>query len=148
MEKSFVMVKPDGVQRELVGEILSRFEKKGMKIVGMKLMKLTEELAKEHYKEHEGKSFFNELLEFITSGPVVAMVIEGENIIEIIRKIVGATSPTDALTGTIRGTYVLDTGHNIIHASDSKESAEREINLFFNKNELVDYQLATRKWIY
>lgn len=148
MEKSFVMIKPDGVQRELVGEILTRFEKKGIKIVGMKLMKITEKLAEEHYAEHQGKVFFGELIEFITSGPVVAMVMEGENIIEIIRRIVGATRPTEALTGTIRGRYVLDTGHNIIHASDSRESAKREIKLFFHENEIVDYQLETRKWIY
>jgi len=148
MERSFVMIKPDAVQRKLVGEILSRFEKKGIKIVGMKLMKITKDLATMHYAEHEGKSFFDELIEFITSGPVVAMVMEGENIVEIIRRIVGATMPTEALTGTIRGTYVLDTGHNVIHASDSKESSKREIKLFFNEDELIDYQLVAGKWVY
>ncbi|MGM0507569.1 MAG: nucleoside-diphosphate kinase [Fusobacteriota bacterium] len=148
MENSFVMIKPDGVQRELAGEIISKFEKKGVKIIGMKMMKITEKLAKKHYAEHIGKDFFDELIAFITSGPVIAMVMEGEDIINIIRKIVGDTTPGDAKIGTIRGDYVLDVGHNIIHASDSLESAKREINLFFNEEELIDYELAIKKWIY
>ena len=148
MERSFVMIKPDGVQRELVGEIIGRFEKKGVKVIGLKLMVINEELAKEHYAVHKGKSFFDELIKFIISGPVVAMVMEGEGVIDIIRKMVGATKPGDAAPGTIRGDFVLDAGQNVIHASDSKENAEREINLFFEKNEIIDYKLAVRPWIY
>ncbi|BDU50222.1 nucleoside-diphosphate kinase [Haliovirga abyssi] len=148
MEKSFVMVKPDGVQRELVGEIIGRFEKKGVKVIGLKLMVISEELARKHYAVHEGKSFFEELIKFITSGPVVAMVMEGEGVIGVIRKMVGATKPGDADPGTIRGDFVLDAGQNIIHASDSKENAEREIDLFFAKEEIIEYSLAVRPWIY
>lgn len=148
MEKSFVMVKPDGVQRELVGEIIGRFEKKGVKIVGLKLMVINEKLAMKHYEVHKGKSFFEDLIKFIISGPVVAMVMEGEGVIDIIRKMVGATKPGDADPGTIRGDFVLDAGQNIIHASDSKENAEREIKLFFSEEEIIEYSLAVRPWIY
>jgi nucleoside-diphosphate kinase len=148
MEKSFVMVKPGAVQRELVGEIISRIEKKGIKIVGMKLMQISEELAKKHYSEHQGKPFFQELIKGITAGPVVAMAIEGENIIKIMRGMAGATRPEEALPGTIRGDYVLDTGKNVIHTSDSPDSAKREVELFFKKEEILDYELATKNWIY
>ena len=108
MEKTFVMIKPGGVQREYVGEIISRFEKKGVKIVGLKLMRMSRELAEKHYTEHKGKEFFNDLIDTITAGPVVAMVMEGQNIVEIVRKMAGATKPIDALPGTIRGDYVLE----------------------------------------
>ena len=148
MEKSFVMIKPGAVQRELIGEIISRIEKKGIKIVGLKLMQISEELAKKHYFEHSEKSFFPELIQTITAGPVVAMVIEGEDIIKIIRRMAGATRPEEALPGTIRGDYVLDTGKNVIHTSDSAESAKREVELFFRKEELINYELATKNWIY
>lgn len=148
MEKSFVMVKPDGVQRELVGEIIRRFEKKGVKIIGLKLMKINEELAKQHYAVHNGKIFFNDLIKFIISGPVVAMVFEGENVINIVRKMIGATDPTNAMPGTIRGDFVLDTGQNVIHASDSIENAKREIGLFFKEEELIDYSLNSNRWVY
>ena len=137
MEKTFVMIKPGGVQREYVGEIISRFEKKGVKIVGLKLMRMSRELAEKHYTEHKGKEFFNDLIDTITAGPVVAMVMEGQNIVEIVRKMAGATKPIDALPGTIRGDYVLDVSQNVIHTSDSLESAAREIRIFFNENELL-----------
>lgn len=148
MEKTFVMIKPGGVQRKYVGEIISRFEKKGVKIVGLKLMRMSRELAEKHYIEHKGKEFFNDLIDTITAGPVVAMVMEGQNIVEIVRKMAGATKPIDALPGTIRGDYVLDVGQNVIHTSDSLESAAREIRIFFNENELLSYSLATEEWVY
>lgn len=148
MERTFVMIKPGGVQREYVGEIISRFEKKGVKIVGLKLMRMTKELAEKHYEEHKGKGFFEGLIDTITAGPVVAMVMEGQNIIEIVRKMAGETKPIDALPGTIRGDYVLDVGQNVIHTSDSLFNAEREIKIFFNENELLKYNLATEEWIY
>jgi len=148
MEKTFIMIKPGAVQRELMGEIISRFEKKGIKIVALKLMRMTRKLAMEHYAEHKGKSFYEPLVETITAGPIVAMVLEGQNIIEIVRKMAGATRPEDALPGTIRGDYVLDVGKNVIHTSDSKESAQREISLFFKDKEILDYNLATEEWIY
>lgn len=148
MQRSFVMIKPDGVQRELVGEIITKFEKKGVQIVAMKLMKLDKETAEKHYEVHKGKHFFEDLINFITSGPVVAMVMQGEGIISVIRGMIGATAPKDAMSGTIRGDYVLDAGQNIIHASDSKENAEKEIKIFFKDEEIMDYNLASKPWIY
>lgn len=140
MEKTFIMVKPDGVQRQLIGEILSRFERKGLQLAGAKLMQVSEQMAENHYAEHKGKPFFGELVEFITSGPVFAMVWEGENVVEITRQLIGKTNPKDALPGTIRGDYGMFVGKNIIHGSDSLESAEREIDIFFKQEELVPYQ--------
>ncbi|MDK2835368.1 MAG: nucleoside-diphosphate kinase [Thermosediminibacterales bacterium] len=137
MERSFVMIKPDGVRRRLIGCILKRFEKKNLTIKGLKLIKIEEEKAKIHYKEHTGKDFFDKLIKYITSGPVVAMVWEGENCISEIRKMVGATDPQKALPGTIRGDYGLSLNENIIHASDSEKNAKREIELFFDADELV-----------
>lgn len=137
MERSFVMIKPDGVRRRLIGCILKRFEKKNLTIKGLKLIKIEEEKAKIHYKEHTGKDFFDKLIKYITSGPVVAMVLEGENCISEIRKMVGATDPQKALPGTIRGDYGLSLDENIIHASDSEKNAKREIELFFDADELV-----------
>ncbi|QDP40462.1 nucleoside-diphosphate kinase [Radiobacillus deserti] len=148
MEKTFLMVKPDGVQRDLVGDIVSRFEKKGFKLAGAKLMKITEALAEEHYAEHKGKPFFQELVGFITSGPVFAMVWEGENVIATARQMMGKTNPQDALPGTIRGDFGLTVGKNVIHGSDSPESAEREIGLFFSNSELVEYSKHSKQWIY
>ncbi len=148
MEKSFVMMKPDAVARRLMGKILNRFEEKGLQLKAIKLMTISEDLAKEHYGEHSEKPFFNDLVEYITSGPVLAMVIEGEDAISLIRKMVGATNPQEADLGTIRGDYAVETGRNIIHASDAPESAEREIGLFFNENEIVDYNMVDNTWIY
>ncbi|PIK31813.1 nucleoside-diphosphate kinase [Bacillus siamensis] len=148
MEKTFIMVKPDGVQRQLIGEILSRFERKGLQLAGAKLMQVSEQMAENHYAEHKGKPFFGELVEFITSGPVFAMVWEGENVVEITRQLIGKTNPKDALPGTIRGDYGMFVGKNIIHGSDSLESAEREINIFFKQEELVPYQKLMADWVY
>ena len=148
IQKSFVMMKPDAVQRRLMGKILSRFEEKGLQIVAVKLMQIDEELAKTHYGEHADKPFFPSLVEYITSSPSLAMVIEGEEAITTIRKLVGATNPLEADLGTIRGDYGMDTGRNIIHASDSPASAEREIGLFFNEDEICDYQIVDNDLIY
>lgn len=148
IQKSFVMMKPDAVARRLMGKILSRFEEKGLQIIGVKLMQIDEELAKTHYGEHADKPFFDDLVKYITSSPSLAMVIKGEDAISTIRKMVGATNPLEADLGTIRGDYAMDTGRNIIHASDSPESAEREINLFFDEDELCEYSIVDNVWIY
>jgi len=148
VEKTFVMIKPDGVQRNLIGEIISRFERKGLKAVGMKMLQVTKELAAEHYGEHRDKPFYNELIDFITSGPVVAMVWEGANAISIVRTMMGKTNPAEAAPGTIRGDFAVSTGNNVIHGSDSPESAEREIKLFFTAAELIEYEKTGSKWLY
>ncbi len=148
MERTFVMIKPDGVQRRLIGKILQRFEEAGLKIVAMKFLKVTQELAEKHYEIHKGKPFYESLIKYITSGPVLAMVIEGQNAIERIRKMVGATDPQKAMPGTIRGDFCQHIGRNIIHASDAKETAEKEINLWFNKDEIIDYKMDDEKWLY
>ncbi|MBM4762124.1 nucleoside-diphosphate kinase [Bacillus sp. B15-48] len=148
MEKTFLMVKPDGVQRNVIGEIVSRFEKKGFQLVGAKLMSIPTELAEQHYGEHKERPFFGELVEFITSSPVFAMVWQGENVIATARQMMGATNPKEAAPGTIRGDLGLTVGKNIIHGSDSPESAVREIGLFFKEEELVDYNKLVNDWIY
>jgi nucleoside-diphosphate kinase len=148
MEKTFLMVKPDGVQRNLIGEVVARFEKKGFKLAGAKLMQISKDLAEEHYGEHKERPFFGELVDFITSGPVFAMVWEGENVIATARQMMGATNPNDAAPGTIRGAYGVTVGKNVIHGSDSKESAEREIGLFFNEADVLSYSKDGDKWIY
>jgi nucleoside-diphosphate kinase len=147
MERTFLMVKPDGVQRGLAGEIIARFEKKGYKLVGLKLMQISKELAETHYGEHKEKPFFAPLVDYITSAPVVAMVWEGKEVIATARDMMGATNPIKAAPGTIRGTYGVDVGRNVIHGSDSAQSAEREINLFFKSEELVTYQRTMDSWI-
>jgi nucleoside-diphosphate kinase len=147
MERTFLMVKPDGVQRNLVGEIVNRFEKKGFKLVGGKLMQIPTELAEQHYGEHKERPFFGELVSFITSSPVFAMVWEGENVIATARQMMGATNPKDAAPGTIRGDYAVQVSQNIIHGSDSPESAQREIGLFFNESELVSYSKHVDQWV-
>src|SRR3954469_12917297 len=148
MEKTFLMVKPDGVQRNLIGEIVSRFEKKGFQLVGGKLMSISQELAEEHYGEHKERPFFGELVDFITSGPVFAMVWQGENVISTARQMMGSTNPKDAAPGTIRGDFGITVGKNVIHGSDSQESAVREIGLFFNESEVVEYSKLINEWIY
>lgn len=148
MERTYLMVKPDGVQRGLAGEIIARFEKKGFKIAALKMLRISRELAEKHYGEHVGKPFFKNLVGFITSGPVVAMVIEGKEAISAAREMMGATNPLKALPGTIRGSYGIDIGRNIIHGSDSPESAQREIALFFKEEELIDYSREVDCWIY
>ncbi|AXH98864.1 nucleoside-diphosphate kinase [Sporosarcina sp. PTS2304] len=147
MERTFIMVKPDGVQRNLIGEIVGRFENKGYQLVGGKLMNISKELAEQHYGEHSERPFFGELVEFITSGPVFAMVWEGENVISTARLMMGATNPTESAPGTVRGDFAVTVGKNIIHGSDSSESASREINLFFKEEELVTYDKSVNNWI-
>ncbi|EMT47380.1 MULTISPECIES: nucleoside-diphosphate kinase [Anoxybacillus] len=148
MERTFLMVKPDGVQRGVIGDIVARFERKGFQLVGAKLMQVSRELAEQHYAEHKERPFFGELVEFITSGPVFAMVWEGENVIATARQMMGKTNPQEALPGTIRGDFGLTVGKNIIHGSDSKESAAREIQLFFKEEELVSYNKLINEWVY
>ncbi|KKB35923.1 nucleoside-diphosphate kinase [Bacillus thermotolerans] len=148
MERTYLMVKPDGVQRGLIGEIVARFEKKGFQLVGAKLMSVSKETAEEHYGEHKERPFFGELVDFITSGPVFAMVWEGENVIATARQMMGSTNPKDAAPGTIRGDYGVTVGKNIIHGSDSPESAEREIGIFFKEEELTSYSKQINEWIY
>ncbi|HLQ97505.1 MAG TPA: nucleoside-diphosphate kinase [Candidatus Dormibacteraeota bacterium] len=148
MEKTFVMVKPDGVQRNLIGEVVHRFEKKGFKLVGAKFMVISDELAEKHYGEHKGKPFFSNLVDFITSGPVFAMVWEGNEVIKTARKIIGSTNPLEAENGTIRGDFGMVVHKNIIHGSDSLDSAQREINLFFNNDEILAYSKDDHQWIY
>ena len=148
MERTYLMVKPDGVQRGLVGEIISRFEKKGFKIVGLKMLTIPRETAEKHYGEHAGKPFFVPLVDYITSGPVVAMVLEGKDTVATAREMMGATNPLKAAQGTIRATYGLDMGRNIIHGSDSNASAEREIEIFFNPGEVIEYVRDVDRWIF
>ncbi|MGD0152929.1 MAG: nucleoside-diphosphate kinase [Thermacetogeniaceae bacterium] len=148
MERTLVLVKPDGVQRQLAGRVISIFERRGLKIVGLKLIRITPDLAGRHYTEHRDKPFFQGLVEFITSGPVVAMVVEGKNCIAVAREMMGATDPLKAAPATIRGQYGIDIGRNVVHGSDSLESAKREIALFFKQEELLDYPLDIQKWVY
>jgi len=147
-QRSFIMLKPDAVKRRLTGEVLGRFEKRGLKIMAAKMMIIDTNLARKHYGEHSEKPFFNDLVEYITSGPVLATVIEGEECIALIRRMVGATNPQEADLGTIRGDYAIDTGRNIIHASDSDASAAREISLFFENSEICEYSLPDEELIY
>ena len=137
MEKTFVMVKPNGVARGAVGDIVSRFERRGLRLCGLKLMRVTRDLGERHYAEHVGKPFFESLLGFITSGPVVAMVLEGPAAIGVARTMMGPTNPVDATPGTIRGDWALDLQENVVHGSDGPESAAREIALYFSDDELV-----------
>ena len=148
MQQTFLAIKPDGVQRGLIGKIIARLEEKGFKLIGMKLMKVTNELAEKHYGEHRDKPFFKGLVSFITSGPIVAMVWEGKNIIASLRKMMGKTNPSDAELGTVRGDFAIDIGKNVVHGSDSEESAKREIALFFREDELIKWEPEIQKWIY
>jgi nucleoside-diphosphate kinase len=131
MERSLILVKPDAFARNLTGEIIARFERKGLRLAALKQMTMTRELAERHYAEHEGKPFFGELVEFISSGPLVAMVLEGEQAITAARQVIGSTNPLEANTGSIRGDYAIAVGQNMVHGSDSPESAAREVGLFF-----------------
>jgi nucleoside-diphosphate kinase len=131
MERTLILVKPDALARNLTGEIIARFERKGLRLAAMKLMQMTREIAERHYAEHDGKPFFGELVQFITSGPLVAMVLEGESAIEAARQVIGATDPLKASPGSIRGDYAIAVGQNMVHGSDSPESAAREVSLFF-----------------
>lgn len=142
------MVKPDGVQRGLIGKIVQRIEEKGFKIVAMKMTVMPVEKAKAHYAEHEGKKFFQLLVDFITSGPSVSMVVEGRGAISAMRKMNGATNPAEAAHGTIRGDFGIETGRNVVHGSDSPASAAREIALHFSESELLDYKRIDEAWLY
>jgi len=148
MERTYLMIKPDGVQRGLCGEIVARFEKKGLKLVAMKLMQISKETAENHYGEHKGKKFYDSLIAYITSGPVLAMVWEGEGAVAVCRNMMGKTNPQESAPGTIRGDFGMVTGVNIIHGSDSPESAAREIKIFFKPEELMSYDRTADKWIY
>ncbi len=148
MERTFLAIKPDGVQRKLIGEIIRRFEAKGFTLVGLKLMSVSRELAETHYGVHKEKPFFPGLVDFITSGPVVAMVWEGKGVIASARKIIGATNPLNSEPGTIRGDFGVDVGRNIIHGSDAPETATQEIALWFKSEELVAWEPCSTAWIY
>ena len=147
MERTLVLVKPDGVQRGLIGEVISRLERRGLKLVGMKLMQVDDALARQHYGEHVDRPFFSGLVEFITSSPVVAMAWEADNAVEVVRNTMGQTNPTASPPGTIRGDLALDIGRNLVHGSDSPESARRELSLFFSAGELLDYPRSNDPWI-
>ncbi|KJR47921.1 Nucleoside diphosphate kinase [Desulfosporosinus sp. I2] len=147
MERTFIMLKPDAVQRGLVGEVIARFEKKGLKLVGMKLIQVDRALAEAHYAEHRGKGFFEPTVNYIMSSPVVAMVWQGKNGVALARELMGATNPANANPGSIRGMYGMDISRNIIHGSDSVTSAEREIALYFKPEDLVDYQKVGDEWL-
>lgn len=147
MEKTFIMLKPDAVQRGLVGQVIARFEAKGCKLVGMKLMNVDQALAEEHYAEHKGKSFFEPTVSYIKSSPVVAMIWEGKNVVAIARELMGSTNPASANPGTIRGAFGMDISRNVIHGSDSIASAEREIALYFKSEEICEYRKAGEEWL-
>jgi len=147
LQRTLVILKPDAVQRRLVGRIIERFEAKGLKIVAMKLMQVTPELAERHYGEHKGKPFYEPLLKFITSGPVVPMIIEGPEAIGVVRAMLGPTHGAEAAAGTVRGDFGMSNRYNLTHGSDSPESAAREIALFFDDDEIVDYRLDDARWV-
>lgn len=147
MDKSLVLIKPDAIQKGLAGEIISRLENRGLKLVAMKMLHLNNALAQKHYAIHKGKAFFEELVNFITSSPIIAVVLQGENAIQIIRKTMGDTDPAKALPGTIRGDLGIDIGHNLIHGSDSQANAVKEIELFFSADEIHYYSKDVDKWI-
>jgi nucleoside-diphosphate kinase len=146
-ERTLVLVKPDGVQRQLVGRILARYEERGLKIAGLKLVTVDRELAERHYDVHRAKPFFEGLVEFITSGPLVALALDGPNAIAVVRAINGATRPHEASPGTIRGDFALETAQNIVHASDSAETAATELDLWFDADELLEYERDIDRWV-
>jgi len=146
-ERSLVLIKPDAMQRGLAGEIISRLEKRGLKIVAMKMLQMDKALAQRHYAVHAGKAFFSDLVNFITSSPIIAIVFQGENAVAIIRQTMGGTDPTEADSGTIRGDFGIDIGHNLVHGSDSLENASGEIDLFFSPEEILDYDRDIDRWI-
>lgn len=148
MQYALIIIKPDGVHRRLVGRIINRIEEKGLVIVGQKMMVISKELAEANYSVHKGKVFYEPLIEFMTSGPVVAMVVKGVNVATVARKLIGATFGQDAEPGTIRGDYAISNRFNLIHCSDSEESAKREIGLFFKDDELFDYDTVDLNWVY
>ncbi len=148
MERSLVLIKPDAMQRGLAGEIISRLENKGLQIVAMKMLHMDKALAQRHYAVHKGKAFFDDLVNFITSSPIIAIVFQGKNAVEIIRQMMGETDPAKAHSGTIRGDLGIDIGHNLVHGSDSLENASQEIDLFFSAEEILSYDRALDTWLY
>jgi len=147
MQRTLVLVKPDGVQRGLIGRIVARLEQRGLKLIAMKMMRISPQLAGRHYAEHRGKPFYDGLIAFITSGPVVAMIWEGREAVTVVRSVMGSTDPLKAAPGTIRGDLALDLGMNLIHGSDSVDRAESEMALFFSADELHDYERTADRWI-
>ena len=148
MERTLIIIKPDAVQRGLIGEIIRRFEAHGLRLAGMKFIQVSQELAARHYAEHEGKKFYEGLINYITSAPVVVMALEGSDAVTIARNTIGKTKPVDSQPGTIRGDFGMEVGRNLVHGSDSVESAQREINLWFQPSELVDWQRDVDRWIF
>jgi nucleoside-diphosphate kinase len=148
MDRSLVLIKPDAIQRALAGQIISRLERKGLKIIAMKILHMDKDLAQRHYAIHKGKPFFDDLVSFITSSPLIAVVLQGENAVQIIRQMMGETDPAKASSGTIRGDFGIDIGRNLVHGSDSPENARREIDLFFSAEEIFDYDRELDSWIY
>ena len=147
MERTLILIKPDAVQRGLSGKIISRLEDKGLKLIAMKLIHMDEALASKHYGEHIGKPFYDSLVKFITSSPLIAVSVEGESAVQVVRTLMGGTNPVEALPGTIRGDLGLTIGMNLIHGSDSVESAKRELNIFFDDSELINYSRQIDDWI-
>lgn len=148
MERTLIIVKPDAVQRGLTGEIIKRFEQRGLRIIGLKMMQVSEALAKKHYAEHEGKSFFEPLVSYITSSPVVVLALEGPNAIQAARNTIGSTKPHEASAGTIRGDFGMEVGRNLVHGSDKPESGQREVANFFSEEELLSWSRNTDPWIF
>jgi len=148
MQRTLVLIKPDGVQRGLVGPIVGRFEARGLKIVGLKLMQVPTELAEKHYAEHLGKPFYDGLIRYITAAPIIAMVLEGTNVVSAVRRMIGVTKSFEADAGTIRGDYAIEVGRNLVHASDGLETAQREVALWFTASELVSWSRDTDRWIF
>jgi nucleoside-diphosphate kinase len=147
VERTLVLIKPDGVHRQLIGPIITRLEQRGLKIVAMKMIQVRQDLARKHYAIHEGKPFFEPLISYITSAPVVAMVVEGPNAIEVTRNTMGATNPVNAAPGTIRADYALEIGRNLVHGSDGPETAAAEIALWFDQSEILSYERDVDRWI-
>ena len=147
MERTLIIIKPDGVERSLIGSIISRFEQRGLKIAGLKLLQVSDDLARRHYAVHEGRPFFEPLIAYIVSSPVVVMVLEGPNAIQLARNTIGATRPAEAAPGSIRGDFGVMVGRNLVHGSDSPENAEAEIALWFDRSELVSYNRTIEPWI-
>lgn len=148
MQNTLVILKPDAIQRRLIGKIITRFEEKGLQIMGLKLMRMTEELARRNYVQHKGRDFYEPLVKFMTSSPVIVLVLRGKEVIETARKMAGFTFGTKAEPGTIRGDYAISNRFNLIHVSDSLETAEREISIFFKKEELLEYENVDTPWVY
>jgi nucleoside-diphosphate kinase len=147
VQRTFVAIKPDGVERGLIGEVVQRFERRGLKLVGMKFMQVTREMAETHYGEHKGKPFYEGLVSYITSAPILAMALEGKDAVALARQVIGATNPANAAPGTIRGDLAVEIGRNIVHGSDSPESGKRELGIFFKDNELVSWTRTVEKWV-